>query len=275
MSQSAARVLDGGTGGLSWKGLYKVGAAAALIAVVFFRRNFGTELVTFGGFGIFDVPAELPTRALEWFTLLHEDTLLGLVLFDLIDLVNYALLGLIFLALYGALRRAGKSAMVVATAFGFAGIAVYFASNQAFAMANLNDQYAAATTEAQRSMLLAAGEALLAAHNPGSIYQGTGIYMSLFLVLLAGLIISVVMLRSSMRSSMRSTVFNKGTAYAGIVANGVGLGCFVLLVFAPALVTVPFVISGPFRVLWYILIALGLLRLARRELDGIGPGDDG
>ncbi len=124
-------------------------------------------------------------------------------------------------------------------------------------------------------MLLAAGEALLAVHNPGSIYQGTGIYSSLLLVLLAGLIISVVMLRSSMRSSMRSSVrsngiFSRTTGYVGILANASGLGYFVLLVFAPALVAVPFVISGPFRVLWYILIALGLLRLARGEFGAKG-----
>ena len=77
--------------------------------------------------------------------------------------------------------------MAVATAFGFVGIAAYFASNQAFAMLSLSDQYAAATTDVQRSTFLAAGEALLAIHNPGTIYQGTGIYLSLFLVVLAGL----------------------------------------------------------------------------------------
>jgi hypothetical protein len=74
---------------------------------------------------------------------------------------------------------------------------------------------------------------------------------------------------------LHSRVFHKWTAYAGIVANAVGLGYFVLLVSAPALVALPFIISGPFRVLWYILIAIGLLRLARRERNGKGTGDDG
>ena len=36
----------------------------------------------------------------------------------------------------------------------------------------------------------AAGEALLAINNPGAVDQGTGIYLSLFLVTLAGLLIS-------------------------------------------------------------------------------------
>jgi hypothetical protein len=187
--------------------------------------------------------------------LFQEDIFLGLILFDFVDLVNYALLGLIFLALYGALRRTNKSAMTIATTFSFVGIAVYFASNQAFAMLSLSHQYTSATTEAQRAVVLAAGQALLAINNPGSIYQGTGIYLSLLLVVPAGLVISLVMLQSS--------VFNKWTAYVGILANGILLFHFIFITFTltPALYAIPTVISAPFRVLWYVLIAIRLFRL--------------
>jgi hypothetical protein len=185
--------------------------------------------------------------------LLQNNRFVGLSLLNVFDIVNYALVGLIFLALCGALRRADKSAMVIATTFGFVGIAVYFPSNQAFAMLSLSDQYAAATTDAQRSILLAAGDALLAVNNPGAIYQGTGIYMSLLLVTLAGLIISIVMLRSS--------IFNKATAYVGILANVFGLGYFIALAFAPAIYVLPPIISAPLRVIWYILIARRLFQL--------------
>lgn len=259
MSQSADRVVAFEIADQSWKRLYIIGGAAALIAVVFFRRNFGAELMGFRGFGIIDVPATHPSSAFDWFMLYQDNSLLGLALFDLIDLVNYALVGLIFLALYGALRRANIGAMAIATTFGFVGIAVFFASNQAFSMLSLSDRYAAATTDAQRAMFLSAGEALLAINNPGAIYQGTGIYMSLFLVLLAGLIISVVMLRSS--------VFSKATAYVGILANAFGLGYFIALAFVPAIYALPPVVSAPFRVIWYILIALRLFRLGSCRAD--------
>ncbi len=245
----------------AWKGLYKVGGAAALIAVVLFRRNLGTELVGFRGFGIIDVPATHPSSAIDWFTLLQDNRFLGLTLLNLFDLVNYTLVGLIFLALYGALKRVKKNSMTIATTFGFVGIAVYFASNQAFSMLALSDQYAAATTDAQRSMLLAAGEALLAINNPGCIYQGTGIYMSLLLVTLAGLIISIVMLRSS--------IFGKTTAYVGVVAHVFGLGFFIALAFAPAIRAIPPSISAVLLVIWYILIALRLFQLG----SGISKGE--
>jgi hypothetical protein len=205
------------------------------------------------------VPTEYPSTALGWFTLLQEDTLVGLLLFDVKDLVNYALVGLIFLALYAALHQTNRSAMAIATACGLVGIAVYLASNQAFAMLSLSEKYAAATTDAQRATFLAAGEALLAIYNPGAIYQGTGYYVGYFFVLLAGLIISVVMLRSS--------VFGKATAYVGILANGLALGHFLALAFAPALIVVPTPVSAPFRVLWMVLIALRLFRLGRHGSD--------
>jgi len=52
-----------------WQWLYKVGGTAALITVVFFRRNLGAELVGFKGFGIIKFwsdlswSGELPQRS--------------------------------------------------------------------------------------------------------------------------------------------------------------------------------------------------------------------
>ena len=239
----------------AWKPLFYTGGIAALLIVIFFRRNFGVELVTFNGFGLFTVPETTPIRAADWFALLQDNWFVGLALFGLIDLVNYGLLGLLLLALYGALKQVNKSAMVVATLFGFVGITVYFATNQAFSMLTLSHRYAAATTAAQQATFLAAGEALLAEFNPGSIEQGTGYYLSLFLVLLAGLLISIVMLRSP--------VFNKATAYAGILANALGLGYFIALIFAPAILWLPPSLSALFRMAWYILIAIQLFKLGK------------
>ena len=266
MSQRAGRVDDSETADPRWRGLYIAGGVAALIAVVFFRRNFGVELVTFKGFGILDVPAVHPSTAAGWYALFQDDVLTGLLLFGVIDLVNYALVGLVFLALFAALHWANRGAMAVATASGLVGMGVYFGSNHAFAMLSLSEKHAAATTGAQRAMFLAAGEALLAIYNPGAIHQGTGYYAAYSLVLLAGLLISVVMLRSR--------VFNRATAYVGILANALTLTDFIVLAFAPALYGLPTVISAPFRVLWMVLVALGLFRLGRNDASEQVTRDD-
>lgn len=239
-----------------WRWLYKIGGTAALLAVFVFRRNLGAELALLGMFGIIEGLSTTPLiNTSEWFNLLQDNWLVGLTMLNFFDLVEYALVGLILLALYVALRKTKRSAMLIATTAGLIGITVYFASNQAFAMLALSERYAAAMSEAQRSAYLTAGEALLAVNNPDSLYQGTGIYVSLFLVLLAGLIISIVMLQSD--------VFSKATGITGILANGIGMCYFITLAFAPAIYWIPHPISAPFRVVWYFLIALRLFKLAK------------
>ena len=181
---------DAKTTEAEWKALYITGGIAALAAVILFRRNWDAELMAFKGFGIFNVPETAPANALDWFTLLQSNKYIGLSLLGLHDLINFALVGLVFLALYGALKESRRGAPIVALSSGLVGIAVYFASNQAFNMLALSGRYAAATSDADRSLALASGDALLAQHNPGGLYQGTGIYIALFLVLVAGLIFS-------------------------------------------------------------------------------------
>jgi hypothetical protein len=154
-----------------WKSLYRVAGVAALVMVIVFRRNFATELITFSGFGIFDVPAAHPASALEWFALFQRDRLVGLLLYDLVDVINYALLGLIFLAVYMALRETSKSAMLLATSVGFLGVIANLISNQAFAMLNLSNEYAGAGSEAERAAFVGAGEALLQNIIPALFFQ--------------------------------------------------------------------------------------------------------
>jgi hypothetical protein len=72
-------------------------------------------------------------------------------------------------------------------------------------MLSLSNSYAAAATDAQRSIFLAAGEGMLAT------YKGTAFDAYYILNAAALLIISVVMLRSN--------IFGKVTAYMGIAAG--------------------------------------------------------
>ena len=105
------------------------------------------------------------------------------------------------------LDGANKGFATMAVAFALVGAVVYAVTNSAFPMLTLSNQYASATTDAQRSVLLAAGQAALASgYNPGALYQSAGFYLSLMFMALATLIMSVVMLRSN---------FGKITGYVG------------------------------------------------------------
>jgi hypothetical protein len=245
---------EGGTP-RSPNGLYRVGGAAALIAAVVFRRNWGAEFSLLRSLGIIHVgPTVAPGSAVEWLLLLQENRFVGLILLNLFDMVNYALVGLIFLALYAALRRGNEGAMAIAVAFGLIGVAVYFSSNQALTMLALSQRYAAAATEAQRSIVLATGEALLAIDNPGATNPGTGSTLSLPLATLSSLIISIVMLRSD--------VFSRVTAYVGLVGESFQLCHFIVVPLAPALLALPTSLAAPFRLVWYVLIGRRLLHMA-------------
>ena len=228
----------------AWKGLYKVGGAAALIVTVLLP----IEIIVFTAY-------PLPSTVIGYFTLFQSNRLLGLLDLYLLEILTYALFVPMFLAIYVALRRANESYMALATTLAIIGIAVFLATNNPFSMLSLSDQYAAATTDAQRSLFLAAGQAILANTNQRAV---EGFNMGLLLVSVAGLIVSVVMLRSN--------IFSKATAYVGILANAISLAEYFRLAFVPAAVLLLLIIataSGLLLLIWYILIARRLFQLGQ------------
>lgn len=240
------------TPSVNWKSIYKVGGAAAIAIVVLY-------LIEMIGFVAMGPP---PATVDAWFALFRDHGLFGLFDAYLLDAVAVALMVPLFLALYAALGRAKRAHMSLATVFGFVGIAVFLATNVTFSMFYLSGQYAAATTDAQRSLFMAAGQAMFSV----SIEHGTGPYIGLLLIALAGLMASLVMLRNN--------TFGKATAYAGILANAFQLA-------EPPVVLVPahfyqnvglflILISFIFYVIWYVLIARRLFRVSRFE-GGVIP----
>jgi hypothetical protein len=196
-SHERAPILPDDTTDPRWRALYRAGGAAALIMVALI-------VVQVIVYAVWPPPA-FDGPALPWFELLQDNQLLGLLSLDLLYLIDSALLAVMYLALYVALRKTSESAMLVGTVLGLVGIAAYYASNTAFEMLYLSNQYAAATTEAQRATFLAAGEALLAA------YRGTAFDVYYVLNDITLLVIAAVMLRSH--------IFSRATAYAGLVAG--------------------------------------------------------
>lgn len=241
-------VTDTDTVDTGYRSLYIIGGAAALIAGVVFRRNLGVAEI-----GQLVYGRAPPDTVIGWFSLLQGDRFLGLAMLNMFDVVDFTLLGLMFLALYVALKPVNKGYALIATAMGFVGIAVYFASNTALSMISLSDQYAAATTDVQRSALLAAGEAVLATSNPGAFVPGTGIYMSFLFLAAAGLVVAILMLRSN--------VFGRATAYIGILASLCDLACCVMIFIVPVSVAILVAAAGLFLMIWHILIGLRLIKL--------------
>jgi hypothetical protein len=200
-----------------WKGLYRVGGAAALIVLVLFL---------IGIIGIITVGPQ-PATTNGWFTPFQDNWLVVLFklnagfdgvqpdllnVLNLLDIAIMALVGTMFLALYVALRRTSKIWSAVAASLPCLGIAVFLI-----------------TSTAGRSGLL-----------------------------LGGLIISAVMLRSN--------IFSKVSAYVGMLASA-------LLFFAGDLGTAIFSSSNIIAILigigyvlwmtWFFVIARRLFQLGQ------------
>ena len=236
--------------------LYRIGGAAALLAGILLRRNLGVEIALFS-------PQKPPATVDGWFALLQSNRLLGLTYLNIFDIANYVLVGLMLLALYAALKAVSPSYMAVALSLGLLGIAVYCASNTALSLLALSHQYAAAD-EAQKPLLLAGGEALLALNRFSSAgaQPGSGGYLSLLLLAAAGLITSLVMLRS--------VVFGKVTALIGAAAAVLDLAYCAAFPFAPAAVAALLAVlfipaAGLLLMVWHILVGRRLLRAARTD----------
>jgi len=230
------QVTDPETADSHWHLLYRIAGAAALISVVIVLL----EIIRF-------IAWPPPSTVVGWFALFQNNKLLGLLSLELLIVVGNVLAIPVYLAFYIALRRASVSFMAIATAVGLVGIAAIFAARPIFEMLYLSDQYAAATTETQKAMFLAAGDAMLA------IFNGTAAQVNYVLAAIALLTVSVVMLRSS--------VFSKVTAYVGIITNVLALGFYV-----PKIGIILALISVlPFLIIWNILIARRFFQLGRLE----------
>ena len=222
------------TVGERWKGLCSAGAIAAMAMLALMI----VQIVVFTVW-------PPPTSVEGFFALFHESPLLGLLSLDLLYLVDGVLLILIYLALYGALRRAGESSMLIALILGLVGIAAYFASNTAFEMLSLSGQYAAASTDAQRSTLLAAGTVML------ETWKGTSFDVYYVLNAIVLFIVSAVMLRNRL--------FRRTIAYLGFVSG-------VLMVVPSSAGTLGLYLSlaslAPWAI-WLVLAGRRLLQLGR------------
>lgn len=226
----------------SWATLYRIGAVSAIALVT-------CTFIQAAVFMLWPPPSFLPSAkaVVDWFTMLQQNALVGLLNLDLIMLFDYPASLLVFAALCVALRRANRSLVLVAAALAVTGVVSYFAANPAFAMLALSNEYAAAAGEAERMAAVAAGQAILA------VFAGSGFMTSYVLIAVSGLILALTMLQDD--------TFGRRTAVVGIVFYAMNL--------VPATAgTLGFVLSMASllpMIAWLVLVARRLLQLAKQE----------
>jgi hypothetical protein len=233
-----------------WNDLLKVGGAAALAIAVMYIVVLAVYVPAMN-----DSPT--PETVSEWFALYQSDLIIGLFYLGFGDIVIVILIVPLVLTLRATLAQVDKTWSAIAMPLAVVGAGVFLATNTAFTMLILSNEFVAATTEAGRSALLAAGEMTVANTH------GTGGMLGLTLVFLANLIFSILMLRSEL--------FGKVTAWIGIVSFALLVPAFIFSGYtygysegigaAMALITA--VGGGLLSLVWYILTGLKLLRSDR------------
>lgn len=188
-----------------------------------------------------------PSDAEAKLTYLAENTTPWWGIIGLSVLTDFLLVP-VALALYVALQGTNRNLMLLATAF--VGLFVVLDLpltwlNFAVLM-NLSGSYAAATSEAQRAVFVAAAQYSSAVINSSLIFVYNTLTLSIG-ILLTGL-------------AMLKGIFNKGTAYVGVVTGILGVvavaGSYVVSAFG----TIVVIIASTLTMVWVFLIGYRLLR---------------
>jgi hypothetical protein len=231
----------------SWSHFYRVGAITAFLTVLVMVSEIVITFLPGGG-----RVAPEDVTILTWFDLFHDHWFLGLRNLGLVNMIATALLLPTVLALFGALRDAHEPWAALALIVSVVGAAVYLAGNTGLPMFALSSQYAAATTDAERAAIVAAGQAMLAlgeSHTPGTFVA--------FLLLQAGALLNSGLM-------LRSEHFARATAVTGVLGGALLLAFEVVSGFVQALFAMSLFIAmagGILSLVWYVLVGRDLLRL--------------
>lgn len=226
----------------SFPSLYKIGGISAVL-----------QLATILGLGVaMAVLGPKPTSAEEYFMVQQGNKLAAVLRGDFLLLILIGLYLGTFPAMYAALRHINPVYTALATLFTVIAVTITFSSESTFALLHLGDQFAAAATDVARAQFLAAGEAVIAS----DMWHSSGAYMSGILLQGAGVIISMIMLRSK--------DFSKVTAYAGLIGNGLDLIQHILHPFTPSVSAPIQSVMGVFYLVWFPMLGRDLFRLSRK-----------
>jgi hypothetical protein len=229
------------TAASEWQSLCKIGGAAALIQLACLLMT----IIVASTVGI------EPKTAADYFTVLQNDRLVGFLRLDFPTLILISLFPLTTFGVYAALRRGHQAYAALATALIFVGTILALVNHSAFSMIHLSNLHALATTDAQKAQLLIAGEAVIAS----DMWHSTAGFLAGIFMQGGFVIISLVMLRGQ--------EFSKGTAYTGLLSNGLDLIHVFVALLAPSIATILLSIGGLFYLVWFPLLGRDLLKLGR------------
>jgi hypothetical protein len=229
-----------------WKNIYALGGITTCLALVGILLDVIIGNITGGNL------SELPQTAIERYSQLKTNPFFGLYNLDLLNIVNQIILIPSYFALFAVHRNIKLASASLALIIFLVGTINFVATNTALPMLELSNKYYASVSDNQKSLFAAAGEAMLARGAHGSL----GVFIGFVLPNLAGIIMSVVMLQGQ--------IFNKITAYLGIVGSSLLVIYLILVTFIPSTKSIATAIAMPGGLMvmtWMILFTIKLFKI--------------
>jgi hypothetical protein len=199
--------------------------------------------------------SSLTQSATEKFNLINENRLLGLYHFDFLNMIVSLIMIPSFLALYIVHSKELNMPALFSLLFFLTGTTIFITNNSALTMLDLSNKYISATTNEERIIFAAAGEAMIAKGAHG----GFGVFPGFFLITMSELVISIVMLKGK--------VFSKTTSVCGVAGTSLLIFYLVLVTFYPPARSIAMIIAVPGGLLslaWMILYTKKFFQLARQ-----------
>ncbi|MBS3912863.1 MAG: DUF4386 family protein [Bacteroidetes bacterium] len=187
-----------------------------------------------------------PTTVIEYFNLFQKNIFLGLLDLDLSLTVDNLIFIPVYIGLYFLFKERSKVLVTTGLIFSIVSVTLYVISREAlFSMLNLSNQYAIATSETERTVLLTVGQTML------TIYNGTCFNVSYFLGGVNIILFSIAMLKSDL--------FTKFTGWLGLIMG-------ILMLVPPTAGKIGFVLSFMSIIPllpWLLIIALRFFKLSK------------
>jgi len=230
----------------NWKNLFTLGGWVAIILLIY---SVATMVILLGLGGP-------PATAQEILDMLRQNRLMGLLRLDALTTLIMPLYYLLFLGLYFALRKTHALAAALMLLLGCTGLTLFLAAPSFISWITLSDKFALATDDAQKTLLLAAGEAILAT----DLWHSSSAFIGGLLMQTSTLLISLVMLRGN--------TFRKATAWVGVVTHSLDLAHIPFLLFIPPVGEGLLMVGGTLYLVWFPLLTWDFFRLAQNQDGG-------
>jgi hypothetical protein len=190
--------------------------------------------------------------AIDRFEQFQSNWLHGLYNLDLLNNVISVIMIPMFCALYLVHRKVQKGYGLLSLVLFIIGTGIFIANNAALPMLDLSIKYAAATTDTHKSLLAAAGEAILTKGEHGS--QGA----------FAGFVLSTIASLTMAYTMLKGKIFSKAAAYVGLAGFTMLLLYTILITFVTKADSIIMLVAMPGGILamaWNTMVAKKLLQL--------------